>query len=64
MRPGPNHAQAPLGVLPERHHAFDWAGDVSPRPESDAIVYELHVKGFTRHPSSGVQHPNPEPMPA
>jgi len=57
MGPGPNHAHAPLGVLPERHHAFDWAGDVSPRPESDAIVYELHVKGFTRHPSSGV-HPS------
>jgi len=57
MRPGPNHAQAPLGVLPEQGSAFDWSGDVSPRPESDAIVYELHVKGFTRHPSSGV-HPS------
>ncbi len=45
---------APLGVLPEQHNAFDWAGDVSPRPESDAIIYELHVKGFTRHPNSGV----------
>jgi len=57
MEPGPNHARAPLGVLPEHRNAFDWAGDVSPRPESDAIIYELHVKGFTRHPSSGV-HPS------
>ena len=57
MEPGPNHARAPLGVLPEHRDAFDWAGDVSPRPESDAIVYELHVKGFTSHPSSGV-HPS------
>ena len=56
MGAGANHAQAPLGVLPELN-AFDWAGDVSPRPESDAIVYELHVKGFTRHLSSGV-HPS------
>jgi isoamylase len=54
---GANHAQAPLGALPELRNAFDWAGDVSPRPESDAIIYELHVKGFTRHPSSGV-HPS------
>ena len=57
METGPNHARAPLGVLPEHRNAFDWAGDVSPRPESDAIIYELHVKGFTRHPSSGV-HPS------
>jgi len=57
MGSGPNHAQAPLGVLPEQCNAFDWAGDVPPRPESDAIIYELHVKGFTRHPNSGV-HPS------
>ena len=36
---------------------IDWAGDVSPQPESDAIIYELHVKGFTRNPNSGV-HPS------
>ncbi|MGA7813634.1 MAG: glycogen debranching protein GlgX [Caballeronia sp.] len=24
---------------------------------ADAVIYELHVGGFTRHPSSGVQHP-------
>jgi pullulanase/glycogen debranching enzyme len=28
-----------------------------PRGLDDAIVYELHVGGFTRHGSSGVRHP-------
>jgi len=54
MKPGPNHERAPLGVLLEPRHAFDWSGEVSPGPESDAIVYELHVKGFTKNPNSGV----------
>ena len=57
MEPGPNHEKAPLGVLPRQQAAFDWAEDLPPRPESDAIIYELHVKGFTRHPNSGV-HPS------
>jgi len=36
---------------------FDW-GDMpqSSREMSDLIIYELHVRGFTYHPSSGVQH--------
>ena len=25
--------------------------------ENDLLVYEMHVGGFTKHPSSGVQHP-------
>jgi isoamylase len=34
---------------------YDWEGD-SPlhRPSARTIVYELHVRGFTRHPSSGI----------
>src|SRR5208282_4790560 len=51
---GFNHEKAPLGVLPRQRAAFDWAEDLPPRPESDAIVYELHVKGFTKNPNSGV----------
>lgn len=37
---------------------FDW-GDMmqSKRELSDLVIYELHVRGFTKHPSSGVQHP-------
>jgi glycogen operon protein len=56
-REGPNAGRAPLGVLPGHHPAFDWVGDRQPRPESDAIIYELHVKGFTKNPNSGV-HPS------
>jgi glycogen operon protein len=57
MEPGPNHGRAPLGVLPDCRTVFDWEGGVSPRPESEAIIYELHVKGFTKNPNSGV-HPS------
>lgn len=34
---------------------YDWEGDKPlSRPSTQTIVYELHVRGFTRHPSSGV----------
>jgi isoamylase len=37
---------------------FDWQSDRPPKiPRSDLIIYEMHVRGFTRHPSSGVAHP-------
>jgi len=37
---------------------FDWEGDRPlNRPLQDTIIYELHVRGFTRHPSSGVGYP-------
>jgi glycogen operon protein len=37
---------------------YDWEGDQPlGRPMRDMIIYEMHVGGFTRHPSSGVQHP-------
>ncbi|MFJ5261664.1 glycogen debranching protein GlgX [Streptomyces sp. NPDC088387] len=37
---------------------FDW-GDDTPLgiPTEDLVVYETHVRGFTRHPSSGVSAP-------
>ena len=54
MREGSNAGKAPLGVLPVRRPTFDWQGSQSPRHDSDAIVYELHVKGFTKNPNSGV----------
>jgi isoamylase len=55
--PGTNAGKAPLGVLSRHRATFDWEGDTPPRPESDAIVYELHVKGFSKNPNSGV-HPS------
>ena len=56
--------QSTWGVKkPHPYHArvvkdtFDW-GDVpqSSRDLSDLIIYELHVRGFTKHESSGVEH--------
>ncbi|MDO4261383.1 MAG: alpha-amylase family glycosyl hydrolase [Eubacteriales bacterium] len=37
---------------------FDW-GDMpqSTRNMCDLVIYELHVRGFTKHGSSGVKHP-------
>jgi glycogen operon protein len=38
--------------------AFSWREDLPPRtPLEDSIIYELHVRGFTCHPSSGVSKP-------
>ena len=35
--------------------AYDWEGDTPLcRPASRTIIYEMHVRGFTRHSSSGV----------
>jgi glycogen operon protein len=34
---------------------FDWQEDIPPlTPLEDSVIYELHVRGFTCHPSSGV----------
>jgi glycogen operon protein len=38
--------------------AFDWKEDVPPlAPLEDSIIYEVHVRGYTCHPSSQVAHP-------
>jgi glycogen operon protein len=37
---------------------FEWDGDQPLRhPWSKTVIYETHVRGFTIHPSSGVEHP-------
>ncbi len=37
---------------------FDWKLDQPLNKHlADSLIYELHVRGFTRHPSSGVRHP-------
>ena len=37
---------------------FDWGDHVDPvRPIQDLIIYELHVRGFTKDASSGVEYP-------
>jgi glycogen operon protein len=47
-------APAMRGVVAEQR-GYDWEGDQPlNRPFSQTLIYELHVRGFTRHPSSGV----------
>ncbi len=53
-RPGPTDGCAPLGRLPKREVA-PTPPDAGPRYSCrDAVVYELHVKGFTARSNSGV----------
>jgi isoamylase len=51
---GDNAAVAMKSVVVDSQ-AYDWEGD-SPlcRPASQTIIYEMHVRGFTRHPNSGL----------
>src|SRR5258705_10639261 len=51
---GDNAAAAIKSVVTDPR-AYDWEGDRPlKRPSSQTIVYEMHVRGFTRDPSSGV----------
>lgn len=35
---------------------FDWENDTPPRTHlADSVIYEMHVRGFTRHSSAGVE---------
>ncbi len=53
-RPGGNAAVALKSVVADPG-AYDWEGDRRiERPFAETIIYELHVRGFTRHESSGV----------
>jgi isoamylase len=53
-QPGDNAPTAMKSVVVDTA-AYDWEGD-SPlrRPSARTIIYEMHLRGFTRHPSSGV----------
>jgi glycogen operon protein len=51
---GDNAATAMKSVVVDPS-TYDWEGDRPlHHPSSRTIVYEMHVRGFTRHPSSGV----------
>jgi isoamylase len=53
-RPGDNAATAMKSVVADPD-IYDWEGDLPlRRPFAETVIYELHVGGFTRHPSSGV----------
>src|SRR5579871_7046371 len=52
---GDNAATAMKSVVTDPA-AYDWEGDEPlKRPWSRTIIYELHVRGFTAHPSSGLE---------
>ena len=53
-RSGDNSATAMKSVVVDLG-AYDWEGDAPLRhPSARTIIYELHVRGFTRNPNSGV----------
>jgi isoamylase len=53
-RPGDNAALAAKSVVVDCA-GYDWQGDQPlRRPFSSTVIYEMHVRGFTRDPSSGV----------
>jgi glycogen operon protein len=53
-RPGDTAATAMKSVVVDPRR-YDWEGDRPlDRPFGATLIYELHVRGFTRHPSSGL----------
>ncbi|WP_150050775.1 MULTISPECIES: glycogen debranching protein GlgX [Methylomonas] len=55
--PGDNSGRAMRAAVVDESD-YDWEGDTPLAIRSEkAIVYELHVGGFTRHESSQVKHP-------
>jgi len=55
--PGDNAGKAALGVI-EADLEFDWQGDNPVQHGHDLVVYEMHVRGFTRNENSGVKAEN------
>ncbi len=54
--PGDNGHCSMRSVVVDEH--YDWEGDKPLAIRSEkAVIYELHVGGYTRHPSSCVQNP-------
>ena len=53
-QPGDNSATSMKSLVVDPSE-YDWEGDLPLQlPSSRTIIYEMHVRGFTRHPSSGV----------
>lgn len=53
---GPSdYSYRPVGaIVGGTNSNFDWEGDVPPNhPKKDLIIYEMHVRGFTKDASSG-----------
>lgn len=52
--PGSNAGKTPLGLVEPPGNDFDWGTDRRPVHSYDTVIYELHVRGFTRRSNSGV----------
>ncbi len=54
-QPGDNAATAMKSVVIDTS-GYDWEGDRPlRRPSARTVIYEMHVRGFTRNPNSGVK---------
>ncbi len=54
--PNQNNHYPHRGLLP--YDDFDWVHDRPlETPAEDLVIYEMHVRGFTRHPSAQVKYP-------
>ena len=54
-RPGEDNAATAMKSVVVDCSRYDWEGDAPlRRPAAQTIVYEMHVRGFTRHESSAV----------
>lgn len=51
--PGSNAGRTPLGLIASEHPCT-WTGDRVALHTSDLVIYELHVRGFTKRENSGV----------
>jgi glycogen operon protein len=52
--PGDNSATAMKSVVVDPS-LYDWEGDIPlRRPFAQTVIYEMHLRGFTSHPSSGL----------
>nr|CAB3483492.1 unnamed protein product [Digitaria exilis] len=46
------------GMIPLPHSTFDWQGDLPLQlHQKDLVIYEMHLRGFTKHDSSNTKHP-------
>ncbi|XP_031253585.1 isoamylase 1, chloroplastic isoform X2 [Pistacia vera] len=56
--PGDNCWPQMVCMVPNSEDEFDWEGDLPLKhPQRDLVIYEIHVRGFTRHESSRTEFP-------
>ena len=58
LRPGRQPGDRRCAASSSTSTDYDWEGDEPlNRPMAETIIYEMHVGGFTKSPTSGVEHP-------